>query len=78
MKKGNKIPAFVELIVLQETCPLQTNGLRLRRQVTAIGNSSYGHIVGMGEEEPSPRTRDSLLRRGKSYWADRIIVCTRK
>lgn len=39
MNKGDKIPTFMEFLILWEACPSQTNGPKLRRQVTTIGNS---------------------------------------
>lgn len=52
---------FLGIYNLVGVCPLGTNGLKLRRQVTTIGSSYYGHIVGTGEEEHSPK-RDSQER----------------
>lgn len=60
MNKGDKMPAFMEFIILWEVCPPETNGPKLRRQVTTVG-SFYSPVVGMGEEEHSPK-RESQER----------------
>lgn len=43
MNKEDKIPVFMEFVILWEACPPQTNELKFKRQVVTLGNSLQLH-----------------------------------